>query len=80
MYAQATNYAPNVTEDMRAKYLIDAMLSKIEQNPQRYYDFIGVLNQDSMRADAESALALLPTGTYIYINWHEIIAKHISTK
>ena len=64
----ATNYGPGITEYWRVKQIITAMLGKIELNPQRYYDFINVLQLDRIRVDAEAALALLPTGKLVGLN------------
>ena len=63
VHAKATSYGPDITEYWRVKQIITAMLSKIEHNPQRYHDFIAVLQLDRICVDAEAALALLPTGT-----------------
>ena len=65
VHARATSYGPGITEDWRVKQITTAMLSKIEHNPQRYYDFINVLQLDRIRVDAEAALALLPTGKLV---------------
>ena len=62
VYAHATNRGPDITEYTRMKHLTTAILTSTESNPQRYYDFITVLRMDGIRADAEAALALLPTG------------------
>ena len=62
VHAKANSYGPDITEYWRVKQIITAMLSKIEHNPQRYYDFIAVLQLDRICVDAEAALALLPTG------------------
>ena len=64
VHAKATSYGPDITEYWRVKQIITAMLSKIEHNPQRYYDFINVLQLDRICADAEAALALLPKGNF----------------
>ena len=63
VYQQATNYGPNITEYTRVQHLIISMLSKIEYNPQRYHDFIEVLQLDGICEDAEAALSLLPKST-----------------
>ena len=63
VYAHATNHGPDVTEYTRMKHLITAILTSTKSNPQRYYDFITVLQMDGIREDAEAALALLPTGS-----------------
>ena len=62
VHGLATNYGPRITEYMRVKHLIDAMETKVELNQQYYYDFIKILKSDSLRTDAEAALALLPRG------------------
>ena len=62
VHGLATERGPEITEYMRVKHLIDAMETKVELNQQHYYDFIKVLKSDSLRADAEAALALLPQG------------------
>ena len=62
VHAKATSYGPDITEYWRVKQIITSMLSKIEHNPQRYYDFIDVLQLDRISGDAEAALALLPAG------------------
>ena len=64
VHASATNRGPDITEYTRIKHLITALLTSTESNPQRYHDFIAVLQLDGIRADAEAALALLPTGMY----------------
>ena len=64
VYARATNHGPGITEYRRVKQIITAMLSKIEHNSQRYYDFIDVLKLDRLCADAEAALKHLPTGNF----------------
>ena len=63
IHAKATSYGPDITEYWRVKQIITALLSKIKHNPQRYHDFIDVLQLDRICVDAEAALALLPTGT-----------------
>ena len=68
VHAKATSYGPGITEYWRVKQIITAMLDKIELNPQRYYDFINVLQLDRIRVDAEAALALLPTGKLVGLN------------
>ena len=67
VHDKATNYGPNITEYERVRHLISALLSDIEHNSQRYHDFIEVLHLDGIYADAESALALLPTGTQVAV-------------
>ena len=62
VHAKATSYGPDITEYWRVKQIITSMLSKIEHIPQRYYDFIDVLQLDCLCVDAEAALALLPKG------------------
>ena len=62
VHAQATNAGQGITEEMRVKCLIFPLLDKVKRNPQRYYDFIKVLRSDGICEDAETALALLPTG------------------
>ena len=62
VHGLATNYGPMITEYMRVKHLIDTMETKVELNQQHYYDFIKILKSDSLRVDAEAALALLPQG------------------
>ena len=62
VYAKATSSGPDITEYWRVRQIVTAMLNKIEHIPQRYYDFIDVLRLDGICADAEAALALLPTG------------------
>ena len=64
VHANATSYGPGITEYWRVKQIITAMLSKIEHNPQRYHDFIAVLQLNRICVDAEAALALLPTGNF----------------
>ena len=68
VHAKATNYGPGITEYSRVQQIITSMLSKIEHNPQRYYDFINVLQLDRISVDAEAALALLPTGNFTTIH------------
>ena len=65
VYEHATNRGPDVTEYTRMKHLITAILTSTKSNPQRYHDFIAVLQLDGIREDAEAALALLPTGIRI---------------
>ena len=62
VYEQATNFAPNTTETMRVGHLIKPLLSKVSKNPQRYHDFIQILQLDGIRQDAEAALKYLPAG------------------
>ena len=70
VHAKATSYGPDITEYWRVKQIITAMLSKIEHNPQRYHDFIYVLQLDGICEDAEAALALLPTGNFTTMHNH----------
>ena len=67
VYANATNYGPNVTEYSRVKHLITAVQTSTRAMPQRYHDFIEVLQSDSIRPDAEAALVYLPTSKCICI-------------
>ena len=62
VYADGTNRGPDITEYTRIKHLITALLTSTKSNPQRYHNFITVLQLDGIREDAEAALALLPTG------------------
>ena len=64
VHASATNRGPDITEYTRMKHLITALLTSTESNPQRYHDFVTVLQSDGIREDAEAALALLPIGMY----------------
>ena len=66
VFEQTTNYAPNTTESMRVGHLITALLNKVSNNPQRYHDFIQILQLDGIRQDAEAALKLLPTGSLLH--------------
>ena len=61
MHAKATNRGPGITEFSRMKHLITAVQISTRATPQRYHDFIKVLQSDGVRADAEAALKLLPT-------------------
>ena len=63
VYEQATNHAPNTTEFMRVEHLMRALLSKVQQEPQHYYNFIKILQMDGIRQDAEAALKRLSTGS-----------------
>ena len=74
VHAKATSYGPDITEHWRVKQIITSILSKIEHIPQRYYDFIDVLQLDSICADAEAALALLPKGNLTAIQVHCVVA------
>ena len=67
VHANATSYGPYITEYWRVNQLITAMLSKVEHKPQRYHDFIEVLHLDGIYEYAESALALLSTGTQVAV-------------
>ena len=60
VFEEATNAGPRVTESMRVRALITALLSKIELKTERYGQFLDILESDDFEADAEAATALLP--------------------
>ena len=66
---------PQVTEIMRVQPLLNAMLSKIDLNPKRYYEFRSIMLEDSVGVDADVVDTFVPdtgmivarllTGSYI---------------
>ena len=61
VYANATNYGPHVTDYTRMKSLITAIQTSTRDIPERYHDFIKILQSKGIRADAEAALIHLPS-------------------
>ena len=45
VYELGTNFGPGVVESTRIEPMVKAVLSKVQQNPQIYYKFIGILNR-----------------------------------
>ena len=61
VYANATNYGPHVTDYIRMQSLVTAIQTSTSAKPERYHDFIKILQSKSIRADAEAALIHLPS-------------------
>ena len=79
VYEYATN-AIGTTESHRVGHLITALLSKVKEDPKRYYDFIQILQLNGICQDAEAALRHLPTGSQATLNINISILKELLMK